>query len=71
VGLQAVHRDDLLPLAYLDGEGLRPLSHHLVQASIRAANGFCWPPNLTYTCYALAKMQAVWFARSVIHISPH
>jgi hypothetical protein len=25
VGLQKVHRDNLLPLARLDGEGLRPL----------------------------------------------
>jgi hypothetical protein len=34
VGLQAVHRDDLLPRAHLDGEGLRPCGHHLVWAII-------------------------------------
>ncbi len=34
VGLQAVHRDDLVPLPHLDGEGLCPFGHHLVRAGI-------------------------------------
>ena len=34
VGLQAVHRDDLLSLAHLDGEVLCPCRHHLVWAGI-------------------------------------
>jgi hypothetical protein len=47
VGLQAVNRDDLLPLDHLDGECLGPLGEHQEWAGKRADRGFCWPPKHT------------------------
>ncbi len=61
VGLQAVHRDDLLPLAHLDGEGFNPLGNNLVwtgkwgrqnestRVPTRGGSGTCssWPGRVS------------------------
>ncbi len=49
--LQAVHRDNLLPLAHLDVESPGTSGQHLIWA----ARGFYWPQTRTYTYCAPTK----------------
>jgi hypothetical protein len=66
VGLQVVHRDDLLPFAHLDGEG-----HHLVWAGIWGSKriqlavnthlyALLWPSKLEGILRPLHRMPAAW-----------
>jgi hypothetical protein len=47
VGIQAIHGDDLLPVAHLDGESLAPLETTRYGLANGASRGFCRPPTRT------------------------
>ncbi len=64
VGLQAVHRDDLLPLPHLEGKGLCPSGHHPVWAGVWGRKrllltcALLWPGELAGSLQPLHRMPA-------------